>query len=76
MCPPQTSPPKLTENVGTAEQTALTPKDCHAEWQESWYTRGFYSVSVTYSFRVEVSPDIQEVDITLMSMYRKKLAAL
>lgn len=31
---------------------------------------------VTYSFRVEVSPDIQEVDITLMSTYRKKLAAL
>lgn len=23
--------PKLTENVGTAEQVAHTPKDCHAE---------------------------------------------
>lgn len=31
---------------------------------------------VAYSFRVELSPDIQEVDITLMSMYRKKLAGL
>lgn len=31
---------------------------------------------VAYSFRVEVSPDTQEVDITLMPTYRKRLAAL
>lgn len=71
--------PELTENVGTAEQAAHTPKDCHAERQESWCTRGFYSVSgrlFAYWFRVELSPDLQEVDITLMSTHRKKLAGL